>query len=109
MGECIAMIKEKKRHYSISSKAITFSLESEERKRVYKYLLSIFPAWASIGQIAVDIGSDYRNVKGALIGDGERYSKRYALKKVGLVESKKKIAGRIMVTIYRAKSEEPGK
>jgi predicted transcriptional regulator with HTH domain len=88
--------------------AAGISFRSAERRNVYQYLGLIFPDWVSIGQIANNIGSDYANVKGALIGDGERYSKKYSLKKVGLIECKKKTLGRYMIILYRAKRRGPG-
>jgi predicted transcriptional regulator with HTH domain len=82
--------------------AATISFQSKERRNVYLYLRLTFPEWMSIGEIANNLGSDYDNVKGALIGDGERYSKNYSLKNVGLAESKKKTLGGTTVILYRA-------
>ena len=99
----IAMKDDDKRHEDIDIDATTFSFQSAERRNVYQYLRLTFPDWASIGDIANNIGSDYGNVKGALQGDGERYSTKFALKKVGLVESKKRTLGKVIVVQYRAK------
>lgn len=82
---------------------LLLSLQSEERRKVYLYLRLIFPAWATIGEIAREIKSDYRNVLGALKGDGKRYSKKLALISVDLVEYKKGMLGRYKIYLYRAK------
>jgi predicted transcriptional regulator with HTH domain len=90
-------------HKAISFKNIIESLHSKERRNVCWYLSFTYPAWATIIDIARGVQSDYRNVKGALIGDGERYSKKLALVKVGLAERKIVKFGRQKRYMYRAK------
>ena len=65
-GYMIAMKDDDKRREDIDIDATTFSFQSAERRNVYQYLRLTFPDWASIGDIANNIGSDYGNVKGAL-------------------------------------------
>ncbi len=87
----------------VDFKDIILSLQSEERRKVCLYLRLIFPAWATVSEISRGVKSDYRNVLGALKGNGKRYSKKLALIKVGLVECKKGLLGRYKVYLYRAK------
>jgi len=79
------------------------SFQSEERRNVYQYITLIYPEWVSVGGIAKNIRSDRANVRGALKGDGKRYSKKLALTTVGLVEYRKVVIGRYNVYLYRAK------
>lgn len=64
---------------AISFEDIIESLHSKERRNVCWYLSFTYPAWATIMDIARGVRSDYKNVKGALIGDGERYCKSLLL------------------------------
>lgn len=57
----------------------------------------------TITEIASNVQSDYKNVKGALDGDGVNYSRKLALKNVGIVEHKISRAGAIKVNLYRTK------
>ncbi|NPA47334.1 MAG: transcriptional regulator [Thermococci archaeon] len=59
---------------------------SELRKRILFYLDSIYPSPAYLSEIARAIGSDPANVKGALVGLGNRYSEDSSLVNLGLVE-----------------------
>jgi predicted transcriptional regulator with HTH domain len=99
----IAMAKTNTGHRAVSFKDIIRSLQSEERRKVYHYLSLMYPAWMTIGKIAGNVQSDYKNVKGALEGDSVNYSKKLALKKVGIIEHKTSRAGNIKVHLYRAK------
>jgi predicted transcriptional regulator with HTH domain len=97
-----------KKKYGASDEEIivdgaSLSFQSEERRNVYLYLMLIYPAWVSVGEIARNIWSDRANVRGALKGDGNRYSKKLALATVGLVEYKKVVIGQYNVYLYRAK------
>ncbi len=59
---------------------------SELRKRILFYLDSIYPSPAYLSEIARAVGSDPSNVKGALVGLGNRYSEDNSLVNLGLVE-----------------------
>jgi predicted transcriptional regulator with HTH domain len=88
---------------AVNFKDIIQSLQSEERKKVYLYLSLTYPAWMTITNIARSVQSDYKNVKGALEGDGVNYSKKFALIKVGIVEHKIACVSAIKVNLYRVK------
>ncbi len=59
---------------------------SELRKRILFYLDKIYPSPTYLSEIARGIGSDPANVKGALVGLGNRYSEDSSLVNLGLVE-----------------------
>jgi len=59
---------------------------SELRKRILFYLNEIYPAPTYLSEIARVVGSDPSNVKGALVGMGNRYNGESSLVYLGLVE-----------------------
>nr|WP_144433204.1 archaellum operon transcriptional activator EarA family protein [Thermococcus sp. 2319x1] len=59
---------------------------SELRKRILFYLNEIYPSGTYLSEIARVIRSDPSNVKGALVGMGNRYNGESSLVYLGLVE-----------------------
>ncbi|WP_461863170.1 helix-turn-helix domain-containing protein [Thermococcus sp.] len=59
---------------------------SELRKRILLYLNEIYPSSTYLAEIARVVKSDPSNVKGALIGLGNRYNGSSSLVSLGLVE-----------------------
>lgn len=59
---------------------------SELRKRILMYLNEIYPSATYLSEIARVIGSDPSNVRGALVGLGNRYNNESSLVYLGLVE-----------------------
>ncbi|NJE29465.1 transcriptional regulator [Thermococcus sp. 18S1] len=59
---------------------------SELRKRILLYLDEIYPSPTYLSEIARVVKSDPSNVKGALVGLGNRYNGHSSLVSLGLVE-----------------------
>lgn len=59
---------------------------SELRKRILLYLNEIYPTATYLAEIARVVKSDPSNVKGALLGLGNRYNGYSSLVSLGLVE-----------------------
>ncbi|ASJ02569.1 transcriptional regulator [Thermococcus profundus] len=59
---------------------------SELRKRILLYLNEIYPSATYLSEIARVVGSDPSNVRGALVGLGNRYNGESSLVYLGLVE-----------------------
>jgi len=59
---------------------------SELRKKILMYLSEIYPSATYLSEIARVIGSDPSNVRGALVGLGNRYNGESSLVYLGLVE-----------------------
>jgi len=59
---------------------------SELRKRILTYLYEIYPNSSYLAEISRVIRSDPSNVKGALIGLGNKYNGSSSLVSLGLVE-----------------------
>lgn len=59
---------------------------SELRKRILMYLNEIYPSATYLSEIARVVGSDPSNVRGALVGLGNRYNIESSLVYLGLVE-----------------------
>ncbi|MDI3475365.1 MAG: hypothetical protein PWQ79_1913 [Thermococcaceae archaeon] len=59
---------------------------SELRKKILMYLNEIYPSPTYLSELARAIKSDPSNVKGALIGLGNRYNGHSSLVSLGLVE-----------------------
>ena len=59
---------------------------SELRKRILLYLYEIYPSPTYLAEIARVVRSDPSNVKGALVGLGNRYNGHSSLVSLGLVE-----------------------
>jgi len=59
---------------------------SELRKKILLYLDEIYPTPTYLSEIARMVKSDPSNVKGALIGLGNRYNGHSSLVSLGLVE-----------------------
>lgn len=99
----IATKKKATRRKAVKLEDIIRSLGSEERRKVYWYLSDTYPEWTTVMDIARGVQSDYKNVMGALKGDGKRYSKKLALIKVYLVEFKAITFGGQKRYMYRAR------
>ncbi|WP_048151273.1 helix-turn-helix domain-containing protein [Palaeococcus ferrophilus] len=59
---------------------------SDLRKRILMYLYDIYPSATYLSEIARVVGSDPSNVRGALVGLGNRYNGESSLVYLGLVE-----------------------
>ena len=59
---------------------------SELRKKILIYLNEIYPSATYLSEIARVVGSDPSNVRGALVGRGNRYNGESSLVYLGLVE-----------------------
>ncbi|WP_297517841.1 helix-turn-helix domain-containing protein [Thermococcus sp.] len=59
---------------------------SELRKKILMYLNEIHPSATYLSEIARVVGSDPSNVRGALVGLGNRYNGESSLVYLGLVE-----------------------
>ncbi|BAA29633.1 135aa long hypothetical protein [Pyrococcus horikoshii OT3] len=59
---------------------------SELRRRILQYLYEIYPSATYLSEIARVVGSDPSNVRGALVGLGNRYNGESSLVYLGLVE-----------------------
>ncbi|WP_056934013.1 helix-turn-helix domain-containing protein [Thermococcus barophilus] len=59
---------------------------SELRKKILLYLHDIYPSATYLSEIARVVGSDPSNVRGALVGLGNRYNGESSLVYLGLVE-----------------------
>ncbi|AEH24923.1 helix-turn-helix domain-containing protein [Pyrococcus yayanosii] len=59
---------------------------SELRRRILLYLYEIYPSATYLSEIARVVGSDPSNVRGALVGLGNRYNGESSLVYLGLVE-----------------------
>lgn len=59
---------------------------SELRRRILLYLYQLYPSATYLSEIARVVGSDPSNVRGALVGLGNRYNGESSLVYLGLVE-----------------------
>ncbi|ASJ11168.1 transcriptional regulator [Thermococcus sp. P6] len=59
---------------------------SDLRRRILMHLYQIYPSATYLSEIARNVGSDPSNVRGALVGLGNRYNGDSSLVYLGLVE-----------------------